>query len=186
MPDAGSHPSPRRFILPTAAVSAAALAVVCWTAFATTQRGIENVKNLFGGIEGIVAVVEPERVEAYRVAPLHKIPKGETPETVGGAGILSGPVAVDEATARDLAEILKSADTYRWDSAKACKFDPGVAIRFIGKSSTTDVLFCFHCEELQVWRDGKRVGGEDFDADRKRIAAIMKRIFPDDEGIQGL
>jgi hypothetical protein len=184
MPDADSHPVTKRFLLPTAVISAAVLAVACWTAF--MQRRIENVKDLFGGFEGLVAVVEPEQVEAYRVARLHKILKGENPETIGGAGILSGPVAVDEATARDLAEILKSADTYGWDFAKGCKFDPGVAIRFIGKSSTTDVLFCFHCEELQVWRDGKRVGGEDFDADSHRLRAIMKRIFPDDEEIQGL
>jgi hypothetical protein len=186
MPDTESPPALRRFLLPVIAVSAIVLVAICCAAFALGQRALENVNNLFGGSDGLQAVLRPEKVEAYRVASPHKSPKGDEPETIGGANVVSGPVVVDAKAARDLAEILRNSDTYGWDFAKGCKFDPGVVIRFAGKTTTIDVVFCFHCEELQIWRDGARVGGEDFDAASGKLAAIMKRIFPEDEEIQTL
>jgi hypothetical protein len=108
------------------------------------------------------------------------------PPEFGGAEVLSGPIAVAEDDARLLASILRDPKTYSWESAKGCKFDPGVAIRFAGGTSTTDVVFCFHCDEIQIYRDGKRVGGEDIDNARSRLAAIMQHIFPDDQEIQKL
>jgi hypothetical protein len=186
MPETAPRPLLRRLLLPSIAVSAIVLVAVCFAAFALGQRASENVNKLFGGADGLQAVLHPEQVEAYRVAPLHKLPKGDPPETIGGAGMLSGPVTVDENSARELADILRNPGTFDWDSAKGCKFDPGVVIRFISKTTTIDVVFCFHCEELQIWRDDTRVGGEDFDAASHRLAAIMKRIFPEDPEIQNL
>src|SRR5262249_12302582 len=142
MPETAPRPVLRRLLLPTIAVSAIVLVAVCCAAFALGQRASENVNMLFGGSDALQVVLKPEKVEAYRVAPLHKIPKGETPETIGGAGVLSGPVTVDENSARELAEILRNPGTYDWDSAKGCKFDPGVVIRFISKTTTIDVVFC--------------------------------------------
>jgi hypothetical protein len=186
MPEAESHNRLRRLLLPAIAVSAIVLVAVCCAAFALGQRAIENVNKLFGGSDGLQVVLRPDKVEAFRVAPQHKAPKEEGSEIIGGASILSGPVAVDETTARELAEILRNSDTYGWDFAKGCKFDPGVVIRFASRTSTIDVVFCFHCEELQIWRDGRPVGGEDFDAASRKLAAIMKRIFPEDREIQDL
>lgn len=182
MPDTEAPFPSKRLTLPTI-VLAILLGGVCWAAI--EWRGSENVKGLFGGAEGLQVVLAPAKVEAYRVA-LRKGVDDDAAETIAGATIVSGPVAVDENTARELAEILKSPNTYGWDFAKGCKFDPGVVIRFASQSSAVDVVFCFHCEELQIYRDGKRVGGEDFDAASNRLAAIMKRVFPDDEEIQKL
>jgi len=186
MPETAPRSQLRRLLLPAIAVSAVVLVAVCCAAFALGQRGVENVNTLFGGSDGLQVVLRSEKVEAYRVAPLHKMPKGEDLKTIGGAGMLSGPVTVDETSRRDLAEILRNPGTYDWDSAKGCKFDPGVVVRFASRSTTIDVVFCFHCEELQIWRDGARVGGEDFDAASPSLAAIMKRIFPEDAEIQKL
>src|SRR5262245_21446555 len=135
MPETPPRPVLRR-LLPAAAVSAIVLVAVCCAAFALGQRSMEKVNMLFGGSDGLQVVLKPEKVEAYRVAPLHKIPKGEDPNTIGGAGMLSGAVTVDETSARDLAEILRNASTYDWDSAKGCKFDPGVVVRFAGETTT--------------------------------------------------
>ena len=186
MPETAPRSLFRRHLLPAIAVSVIVLVAVCCAAFALGQRASENVNTLFGGSDGLQVVLKPEKVEAYRVAPLHNMPKGEDPKTIGGAGMLSGPVTVDEESSRELTEILRNPGTYDWDSAKGCKFDPGVVVRFASKLSTIDVVFCFHCEELQIWRDGARVGGEDFDAASHKLAAIMKRIFPEDPEIQSL
>jgi hypothetical protein len=186
MPETAPRSLFRRLLLPAIAGSAIVLVAVCCVAFALGQRSAENVNKLFGGSDGLQVVLRAERVEAYRVAPLHKMPKDDDPKTIGGAGMLSGPVTVDETSRRELAEILRNPGTYDWNSAKGCKFDPGVVIRFASETTTIDVVFCFHCEELQVWRDGARVGGEDFDAAAARLVTIMKRIFPDDEEIQKL
>src|SRR5437879_1747666 len=91
MPETESHNRLRR-LPPAIAVSAIVLVAVCCAAFALGQRAIENVNKLFGGSDGLQVVLRPEKVEAFRVAPLHKTLKGGTPETIGGAGMLSGPV----------------------------------------------------------------------------------------------
>ena len=97
-----------------------------------------------------------------------------------------GPVVVDAAVADELVSILKDADTYDWEMAKACEFVPGLAVRFIGRASTTDVLFCFQCDELMIFQDGTQVRGEDFVSARGRLIRFFKRVFPDDAEIQSL
>src|SRR5262245_2487037 len=96
MPETAPRPVLRRLLLPAIAVTSIVLVAVCCAAFAIGQRSAENVNKLFGGSDGLQVVLNPEKVEAYRVAPLHKMPKAEDPVTIGGAGVLSGPVTVDE------------------------------------------------------------------------------------------
>ena len=100
--------------------------------------------------------------------------------------ITAGPVTLDAQTAAELTAILTSPDTYLWDSAKGCEFDPGVAIRFTDDAGSTDVLLCFSCDEMVIVRGGKRIGGEDTDSARKKLVAIAQRLFPDDAVIQAL
>ena len=61
-----------------------------------------------------------------------------------------------------------------------------IVIRFAGVKTTLEIVFCFSCDELLVYKDGKRIGGEDFDDRRADLLAIMRRTFPDDETIQAL
>jgi hypothetical protein len=175
----------RKFVLPTIVVAAVVAVAVGGATIVMGQKLSENVVKLFGGNDGLQTVLAPERVEAYRVAA-RTANDDESGQIIGGAKILSGSVAVDSETARALSDILKDPHTYGWDFAKGCKFDPGVAVRFTAGASTVDVILCFHCEELQVYLNEQNVGGEDFDAATAKLAAIVKRIFPDDEEIQKL
>jgi len=175
----------KSIILPAIVVSVVVAGAVGGTVIILRQRAADNVAKLFGGSDGLQTALAPENVEAYRVAS-RSATADESQQTIGSARVVSGPVAVDSETARALAVILKDPRTYGWEFAKGCKFDPGVAVRFTSATSTIDVIFCFHCEELQIYLDDKRVGGEDFDAASHRLAAIMKRLFPDDEEIQKL
>ncbi len=176
----------KRFVVVAVALSTVVAATVGGAALIVRQRSHDNVTKLFGGSEGLQALVAPEKVEAFRVRAMPNDENPDSQATVGGATITTGPVAVDAGTARDLAGILKDPHTYGWDFAKGCKFDPGVVLRFTAGTSTVDVILCFHCEELQSYLNGKKVGGEDFDAATARIAAIVKRLFPNDEEIQKL
>lgn len=177
--------SRKRFLL-AGAVASVILLVAAFTAtYVAGQMRNANVTKLFGGADGLQTVIVAEKAEAFRVAR-KKTEGGESKQDFGGAEILSGPIAVDEKTTRELAQILANPGTYGWDFAKGCIFDPGVAIRFTHKSSIVEVVFCFHCKELQVYRNGTKVGGEDFDAASNRLAAILKRVFPDDDEIQKL
>jgi hypothetical protein len=171
--------------LPATVVAAVVLVAACGASIIIGQQATDDVNKLYGGADGLRVVVSPEKVEAFRVGS-PRTAKDDTADTIGGAAIISGPVAVDETAARKLAEILNNHATYGWDFAKGCKFDPGIAIRFTGEATTIEVIFCFHCQELQVYREGKKVGGEDFDAASRPLTAIMKRLFPDDGEIQKL
>ena len=49
-----------------------------------------------------------------------------------------------------------------------------------------DLVLCFACDELMIFRHGRRVGMEDFDSARPRLLALVRRLFPDDAKIQAL
>ena len=49
-----------------------------------------------------------------------------------------------------------------------------------------DVLICFSCDELEIYTNGKQVGHEDFDPRRSDLLRVVKKLFPEDEAIQGL
>jgi hypothetical protein len=144
----------------------------------------DRVVELYGGPDGLAAVLNPTTIEAFRVNSVW-LGLGED-QQIGGYRIVSGPVQVGKPIAAELADILKDSRIYEWDWAGTCSFEPGVAVRFVGRESTVDVLFCFGCEELTIWRNGKHAGREDFYRARTRLAGIFRRVFPDDQTIQQL
>lgn len=151
-----------------------------------------QVLELFGGQAGWKPLAEPVRVEAFRVKPF-RLGQGPDPEAVSEDSlkfaeypIISGPVEVDEETARKLARILADSKAYGWDFAKSCEFMPGVGFRFVGADSTTEILFCFSCDEMRIVHNGKQVGHEDTDAVRTALVKAVQKIFPDDKVVQGL
>lgn len=160
---------------------------------ATTQKPLDaRVVKLFGGQEGWKPLASPVRIEAFRVDPYSGLDEGdaksdtEPAKEFAGYPITAGPVEVDEKTAEKLMQTLSRANIYGWDFAKGCEFSPGVGIRYVGAESTTEILFCFSCDELRIVRDGKRVGAEDTDGARTALVNIAKSIFPKDKAIQKL
>jgi hypothetical protein len=146
----------------------------------------KRVVDLYGGADAWAAVASPEAATAYRVVRPGVLTYVRAPDTIDGYEITQGPVAVDAATARELATILGDDAIYDWERAKGCDFDPGVAVRFARAGREVDVLFCFKCDELAAFVGGRRVGGEDFDVARPRLLAVFRRLFPHDEALQSL
>lgn len=142
-----------------------------------------RVVGMFGGKKATETLSKPARVEAYRIEERQTTDK--TVKAIGSYPVISGPVEVDADAAEKLRRVLLDAGSYQWETAKGCKFQPGVVVRFAGKQ-TVDVLFCFSCDEIVVLVDAKRVGGEDIDNVRGQLLAIVKKLFPEDKAIQQL
>jgi len=154
--------------------------VVSWFALRATP-----IEALFGGRGNVAVVAQPEQVLAYRVGPL---PEGIVwqQEAFSDYPIVSEPVELPAAIAKQVSAALASPATYVWETAKACQPNYGAQLSFISGEDRVDVLLCFACDMLLVGRDGQTLGSEDFDHARGVLVRAVKECFPDDEVIQRL
>lgn len=165
-------------------VACAALALLILSAVAC-NRPDWRIAKLYGGPGSVELLTSPERVEAFRVDPMPAEPQpGES--YLGHYRITAGPLDVPADARAELSSILADPDTYDFYRAKDCKFLPAVGFRFHRQVSYLDVALCFSCDELMIFRQGRVVNLEDFDDARPRLVALVKRLFPDDEDLQGL
>jgi len=143
----------------------------------------------FGGADGIKAVARPDRVEAFRLAPTpastlqadHAFDRLENYPTA------SGPVAVPAGRAVGLSSALTSPRSYLWGVGKGCgQPTPGVRLSFVRGRDRVDVLLCFRCNILMIYRGGRYTGGGSFDPIREPLARSAKALFPDDPAIQAI
>lgn len=144
-----------------------------------------RVKQLYGGPTSIDVLTHPQSVEAFRLDPVNPPRTPDTPR-LGDFAVTAGPVAVDAAAVAELSSVLLDAGTYDWFRAKGCEFTPGVGLRFVKDASRVEIVLCFSCDELMIFRHGRRIGMEDFDAARPRLLAVAKRLFPEDAGLAAL
>jgi hypothetical protein len=167
------------------------IAIVALASLLVAPGCTSRVPPLMGGEDAVRLVGNSgsaTKIEAYRIDGMAGWSNEETDPRpkIHAYPIISGPVPVDDATAAMLADVLTDDSTYLWDIAKACEFLPGVALRYHGDGIDVDVLLCFSCDELEVYRNGAEVGHEDFDPRRADLVRIAKRLFPEDETIKGL
>jgi hypothetical protein len=149
---------------------------------------VQRVETLLGGPAStalILGTTKPDTRVAFRIDGTSER-DGKPGERIHLWRVLGGPIPVGDAAAQRIATVLSDDGTYDWERAKACEFSPGVVVRYTSGTDTTDVLFCFACEELAIYRNDARVGQEDFDNARDELASVMKSLFPDDPAIQGL
>lgn len=147
----------------------------------STPQVSQNVVELFGGEQAVEIIQNAETVNAYRQPP-----KSYHQRSLSDYEVLSGPVPVSEAERKELLNALLANDSYMWEVAKGCEPDYGVRVEFSKGDEKVDVLFCFGCSQLQVYRNGKSISGEEFDPIEEKLTEIAKRIFPDDKAIQAL
>ena len=131
-----------------------------------------------GGAQGVIAA--PEEVQAFRLAD-----KSFYQPTVADYKTAAGPIDVNKEIAQQTSKLLLEEKSYLWDVGKGCEPIFGVRLQFTKGDQRADVFFCFQCDILAVYFQGKPAGSEDFDPIRPQLVAIMKQLFPDDEAIQG-
>jgi hypothetical protein len=144
-------------------------------------RAAERVNSLFGDKQAQAVVSKPTKVQGYRLAD-----DSLFRPTVKDFKMTAGPVAVDDKLAQSMAQLLLDEKSYLWDVGKGCEPHFGVRLEFVQGDKSIDVFFCFECDILQVYANGKPVGSEDFDDVRPQLVKMMQKIFPEDKVIQGL
>ena len=150
------------------------------------QSGSAKVEQLFGGPEAMAALRAPDSTQAWSTTAEFAVKKGtETKGKLADYVILNGPVPVKESISTAIAGLLKK-DIYEWNMAKGCEPIPGVAIEYTKGGDKLLIFFCFECDILLTYLNGKRVDGEDFDRIHRALANEVKKIFPNDPDIQKL
>lgn len=173
-----------RFSLRTVSLVLTACALAAGAVYFLQHR---KLANLFGGRDGLAILT---RASAVRACRLGDPPGGELTD-VGPSPldypIVAGPVDVPNDLAKATTKALQSATSYGWDYAKACG-PPiyGARLSFARDDEVLDVYLCFKCNVLAICRDGRIVGGEDFDNARPMLVRTIKACFPDDPVIQTL
>ncbi len=139
-----------------------------------------------GGDEVIRLIRAAKTAQAYRIHPPDR--KQQLPEVFPAAyPIITGPVSVAPETVAPLRDLLLRPKSYSWKAAyKECTFDPGVRTLFEAEGHTIDVLFCFECDQLQIYRDQKYVAALDIDPSRPEFVRIVKQLLPNDPDISAL
>jgi hypothetical protein len=157
--------------------------LACLLSFAAAATGCgkhgARLDEVFGSPSASDTVRHVDQIEAFRLAPAsyYKASLAEY-ETVGKAVDVSGE------DADRLVAILTDTGTYDFDIAKGCEPVYAVGVRFVAGDEAVTVLFCFECDILTVYEGDQVVGSGNFDAAHRNLAEIIKRIFPDDEGLR--
>lgn len=86
----------------------------------------------------------------------------------------------------ELVSVLVDPKTYEWDHNKGCIVTPGVKLSFHSDGHRVDVLFCFECDILVVYRDGQYSSAGNFDFGRPQLVDFLKANFPHEPLIQSL
>ena len=104
------------------------------------------------------------------------------------------PVRVAEIDHVTLRDLLLDEESYKLGLAKECEPVFGVGVSFVAGEKAVDILFCFECDILAVYQDGKVVGDGDFEPTsthpqgnlHRRLVTLVKNFFPTDDVIQQL
>ena len=140
----------------------------------------KTAADVLGGQEVIETILKADKVEAYRLKD--QFFKEKLSEYEASAG----PIKLDAKQAQSLSQTVAAYDSYERETPKGCEPVFGVRTTFSRGDQQVDVVYCFECQILAVYHQGKRVGGGQFDPAQRKLEALAKQMFPKDEAIQGL
>ncbi len=144
------------------------------------DKPARTAADVLGGEEVVKAIRAAKKVEVYRLKAqsLQRKP--------ADYAATAGPSAVEAKVAAELAAALTGYESYERDLAVGCEPQFGVRTTHVSGSTTIDIVYCFDCDTLVVYRNGEKVGDGLFTPARKKLVAIAKQMLPKDEVIQGL
>lgn len=160
-----------------AAVMLACTLVVGALAIASAEK---TAADLLGGREVIETIQKADQVEVFRMTDQYQ------QRQLSDYKLAGGPAKITPELAKELARIVSAHDSYDRTLAKGCVPIYGVQATFTRGKSQVDVLFCFGCQVLEVFHNGKTVGGGNFDPAMKSLTKLAQAAFPDDKAIQGI
>ena len=142
-----------------------------------------DLEELWGGAAGLAALRSDGPVSVTLLDPA-AAPGRVT--ALGELDVREPARALSAAESRAVRDALGTQQAYLWETAKACLPRWGARLGIRGVSTELDVLLCFECDILSVFRDGERVAGEDFDPVRSDLVRAVKSAFPSDPVVSRL
>jgi hypothetical protein len=147
--------------------------------------------------EKTIAILQgAKRVEVFRLAPRdYQAPEKAKPEEAdqrfGGYKVTARGEDQGEDFATRAATALLDGRNFELDRAKACKFDPGVGLRFWKGDEAAELLLCYSFSSLQVVAPDPRAQGvqipmADFGPGREAFVKLAREALPKDEEIRKL
>ncbi len=168
---------------------ATALAACCGSGGGAAQP--DDDAAAFLGADAVAILATPDRVESFRVVrPLDR-PIDPAKAIAGVERIAGGPL-LDAAQMALVRDLLFADESYEFEIAKGCVPVPGVLLRAWQGGRHADLYLCFECLMWSVTVDTPAdrfpPGNEweDFDPVSRRLAALVKALFPADAAIQAL
>ena len=139
--------------------------------------GQEKPAGVLGTLEAATAA------EAWRIAG---DPRKPGDYDYFAYSVISGPVSLSNSLRSELTKTLWD-PRIRSDNVHPCIPSPGVKVRYSRPNAAPLwIFFCFECHELFVYEDAAQQDHKGFDDAVGDLAAVMKKIFPNDAVIQGL
>ena len=144
---------------------------------------------IYGSQQVIDIVQASTDVHAYRLADA-----GYYEDDLASYDRAGEPVRVAEVDRVTLRDLVLDEGSYKLGLAKECEPVFGVGVSFVAGEQAVDILFCFECDILAVYQDGKVVGDGDFNPAsthprgnlHRRLVTLVKKFFPADDVIQQL
>ena len=150
-------------------------------------------ESFMGGAENLALVNTAKAIKVFRILKPQQKLKPEEIITISGNQCQAASASVVGPEVQQV--IAAMSDMTNFGGALTCIFDPGVILRFETDAHTLDVIICFHCHEMVLYRDGAVVRRpfkyasttNTFwrDAD-PAFTTIAKNAFPKDAEIQKL
>ena len=149
-----------------------------WTACGASPK---DVAQRMGG-EQALTLLGDAPARAWLLDPEHDAARPHEPSPEAFPRV-EGPAEL--APGSELARALADPALYRFDdNAKACAPRYGLRAQFAEGAATLDVVVCFECAMLLVYRDGGYAGTLHFDPGVPRLARAALDAFPEHEGLR--
>ena len=152
--------------------------ISCLSAGASTESS-EIQARVFGGAKNFSDFYTASTVTASRLDP----PDMKDAADLGKYRVIT-TVPVPLSMIQELRAIFSNPGTYSLDSAKGCLPSYGVRFTFGSGSKAVALDICLECDIFAVSRNGKVVGGEDFDSAAPKLLTMIKTLFPKDKALQ--
>ena len=158
-------------------------------------------EKFFGGTDSLRIVQTAKEITVFSIVEPDFYDEKDKPHYKNVAALIS----VDDEKCTPSPKTISGPDVARVASALTnvrnfgeelmCDFDPGIILRFRNSIGILDVIVCFHCGEMVLYRDTKIVHRNLKWAEAKNtffrpaghaFAAVAKDAFPDDAEISAL
>jgi hypothetical protein len=153
-----------------------------------------TLKTFLGGPESIAIVTNATEARVFRIIDNLPPARRKHAEVIDGFFCDAQSLKVTGGATRN--SLMALCDLRNFGRDLKCRFDPSVIFRFSAAAGSLDVVVCFRCSEISLYRDGKAIsrgaqgvsGGKNtFGAGAETaFVALAKKAFPKDPEISAL